>query len=290
METIKTSAMGPATKVNIPVTTEIKRLLLDNQGKIGAAAGLIAGTIFVSGRYFSSILEKEPAPVSEVDCVDDVQVECTDGTYITAETGNIIAIADSQNDFESEFEKQRQAQGPGGIFEYNGKMYNTYFKEEWDSMSQADRNAYYAKVGMSLDEDKLHLVVSDGDGHTAILAYNDQNIMGIQLIDEDKDGIVDVVKGDLNMDGTYDTSYQIEKVVVTPEATVVEDSDHRIIDDSEVNPAHQHDIETVDPDDQTIIKPEIDHGIEGQNIINNENIGQYNLPGMIDDMNMDEFL
>jgi len=290
METIKTSAMGPATKVNIPVTAEIKRLLVDNQVKIGAASGLIAGTIFVSGRYFSPILEKEPAPVSKVDCVDDVQVECTEGTYITAETGNIMAIADSQNDFESEFEKQRQAQGPGGIFEYNGKMYNTYFKEEWDSMSQADKNAYYEKVSMSLDEDKLHLVVSDGDGHTMMLAYNDQNIMGIQLIDEDHDGIVDVVQSDLNMDGTYDITHQIEKVVVHPDATTDVDSDNRIIDDSDVDPAYENGIETVDPDDHTIIKPELNQDIEGQNIINNDDIGKYNLPGMIDDMNMEEFL
>ena len=281
--------MGSATKVNIPVTSKIKSLLIENQGKIGAAAGLIAGTIFVSGRYFSPILEKEPAPVAEVDCVDEAQIDCTEGTYVSADAGKVIVPSDSQNDFESEFAKQREAQGPGGIFEYKGKMYNTFFKEEWDAMSQADKNAYYEKVGMSIDEEQLHLVVSDGDGHTAMIAYNDQNIMQIQLTDTDNDGIVDVVHSDVNLDGVYDISYEIEKVVVNPDVTVDTETDHTIVDDSEVNPKYDPDIETISPEDHTMIKSEIEDDMEHNNVINDDDIGKYNLPGMIDDMNMEEF-
>jgi hypothetical protein len=282
--------MSPTSKVNIPVTSAIKKLLTEHQGKAGAAAGLIAGTVFVSGRYFSPILEKEPQPVAEVQCVDDAKVACTDGTFVATEPTSIVVTSNQLNDFESEFAQQREAQGPGGIFEYNGKMYNTYFKEEWESMDTEARNAYYDKVGMGIKDQNLQLVVSDGQGNTSILTYNDQNIMGIQVVDSDQDGIIDIVHTDINMDGNFENTYTIEKVIVQPVDEVPASGTDVMIDDSEINPSINEEIETVSPEDQTMINPESGNAIEDQNIINDDEIGKYNLPGIIDDMNMDEFL
>lgn len=282
--------MSSGNKIHVPVTAGVKKLLAENQGKVGAAASLVAGTIFVSGRYFSPILETEPAPVSEVACADEEMVACTEGTFIATEPTNIVKVAEPLSDFEAEFARQRETQGPGGIFEYNGKMYNTFFKEEWESMDQKSKTDYYHKVSGGIEDDKLHLVISDGQGDTAILVYNDQNIMGIKVIDQNNDGIIDVVQEDLNMDGTYENTFEIEKVVVTPESGPEESKNNIMIDDNEINPAISEEVETISPDDQTLVNPEVTQDIENQNIINDDEIGKYDLPGIIDDMNMDEFM
>jgi len=290
MEPIKTISMNSYNQVHVPVTAKVKKLLSENQGKVGAAASLVAGTIFVSGRYFSPILEIEPAPVSEVALASEEMIASTEGTFIATESTNIVKVAEPLSDFEAEFARQRETQGPGGIFEYNGKIFNTFFKEEWESMDQKSKTDYYHKVSGGIEDDKLHLVISDGQGDTAILAYNDHNIMDTKVIDQNNDGIMDVVQEDLNMDGGYESTYEIDKIVVTPEAGSMESTKNVMIDDNEINLAISEEVETISPDDQTLVNTEVTQNIENQNIINDDEIGKYGLRDIIDDMNMDEFM
>ena len=290
METIQTNSIFKSKKVHVPLTSKLKEVILNHQGKIGAGAGLIAGTIFVSGRYFSPILETEPAPAAEVCPVSENELCDTAGTYIgTKVSSDLISSTDSSMDFEDTFAQQRHLQGPGGIFEYNDKMYNTYFKEEWESMSKSEKEAYYAEVNGKLEHGDSTLLVSDGHGNVTTLSFDQQEIMNVQVMDTDNDGIVDVAAIDINFDGVTDYNFTIEKVVVQPDEITNSASEPFIIDDNSDHPDFIKSMVDVDAEDQTLISDVNETPIAKQNVFNDPDIHHSDLPEIIDDMDMSEF-
>lgn len=48
--------------------------------------------------------------------------------------------------FGDAFAQARAEVGPGGVFRWNGGIYGTYTKEEWDNMSVEDKRQYAARV------------------------------------------------------------------------------------------------------------------------------------------------
>lgn len=64
-------------------------------------------------------------------------------------TGHDMAIAWNVNDdmsFGQAFAAARREVGAGGVFEWHGHAYGTYYKEEWDAMSEAEKHQYFANV------------------------------------------------------------------------------------------------------------------------------------------------
>ncbi len=288
METVHTNPLLSDRKINVPLTTKIKDAILSNQGKTGAAAGLVAGTIFVSARYFSPILEKEPAPAANTPPVTDEHIANNPGTYVSSiADSKVIPGADHAGSFEEAFDQQRSSQGPGGIFEYNGKTYNTYFKEEWESMTTQQKQNYYADVNEKLDPDDCRILVSDDQGNVATLSFNEQQIMKLEVLDENNDGIIDVASIDINFDGVADYTFPVESVVVHPESEAGTTSQNIIIDDN--SPEFYNEYDQVDQDDLTLIKDDSVPSMEEQNIFNNEDINSIELPDIIDDIDMEEF-
>lgn len=288
METIQTNSLMTDRKINIPLTAKIKDAILNNQVKTGAAAGLIAGTVFVSGRYFSPILETEPAPVAQTPPVSGEYVAQTAGSYISTDVDpKVIPSVDEAKSFEEAFYQQRTSQGAGGIFEYHGKTYNTYFKEEWESMSSVEKQEYFTSINERLNPEDCKILVSDGDGTVATLSFDQQQIMQLEVLDENHDGIIDIASIDINFDGVADYTFPVESVVVHPESEAGTTSQNIIIDDN--SPEFYNEYEQVDQDDLTLIKDESEPSVEDQNIFNDDDIIDSDLPDIVDDFDMDEF-
>lgn len=55
--------------------------------------------------------------------------------------------------FKDAFAVAREEVGPGGIFEWNGKTYNTYTKEEMNEMSNEQKQEFVASVGITTVEE-----------------------------------------------------------------------------------------------------------------------------------------
>lgn len=53
--------------------------------------------------------------------------------------------------FEEAFAAARHAQGPGHLFTWHGGLYNTFYQEELDRMSMADRLAFVESMGLNAD-------------------------------------------------------------------------------------------------------------------------------------------
>lgn len=61
--------------------------------------------------------------------------------------GNVkVAEVNDEMSFSEAFASARKQVGAGGVFEWRGKQYGTYYKTEWDSMSQAEKDRYAANV------------------------------------------------------------------------------------------------------------------------------------------------
>ncbi len=290
METIQTNALLSDRKLNIPLTGRIKEAILNHQGKIGVAAGLVAGTVFVSGRYFSPILETEPEPEAHVKPVTVEEISKNPGTYVSTNLDNrIIPTADHAENFEDAFAQQRTVQGPGGIFEYHGKTYNTFFKEEWESMSDHDKQSYYAGLNEKLDLDESKLLISNSDGNITTLSFGEEHIMTVEVIDEDHDGVIDIAAIDINFDGVADYSFNIESVEVHPDTHIDVTDHHIIIDDNSINPVWETEYHQVDHDDISIVPDHHDPTMQDQNIFHDDAISNIDLPDMVDDIDMNEF-
>lgn len=63
--------------------------------------------------------------------------------------GHTMPIASEVNDslgFNEAFAAARKETGPGGLFVWHGNTYGTYYKNEWDAMSQEEQDQYWADV------------------------------------------------------------------------------------------------------------------------------------------------
>ena len=80
-------------------------------------------------------------------------------------------FADSVNDnmsFGEAFKAARSEVGAGGIFEWRGNLYNTYIKEEWDTMSAQEKAEFFASIDEEFlpgDEEKEKEIITILNDH-----------------------------------------------------------------------------------------------------------------------------
>lgn len=98
----------------------------------GVGAAGIAGGIGLSAMA-SADDAKESADLAERHTVKPV------GDVKVAEVNDDMSFSEA-------FASARKQVGAGGVFEWRGKQYGTYYKTEWDSMSQAEKDQYAANV------------------------------------------------------------------------------------------------------------------------------------------------
>ncbi len=112
------------------------------QGKIIGGA-LVGGTV-VATISQAFISHKEIAPPNpQAENIRPVPVEEIE-TIDTAAT--LATSVEEDMTFNEAFATARQELGPGGVFEWEGNIYNTYYKEEYDAMSDTQRTDYMAEA------------------------------------------------------------------------------------------------------------------------------------------------
>lgn len=65
---------------------------------------------------------------------------------VATDEGVRVAQVDDNKSFSEAFADARAQVGAGGVFEWHGKVYGTYYKNEWDQMSSAERAEWQAKI------------------------------------------------------------------------------------------------------------------------------------------------
>ena len=78
--------------------------------------------------------------------------------------------------FREAFETARADMGPGGVFSWHGKLFNTYTAEEWNAMSQKDKELFAQQVKPEVsveDVDTRDLAISNETNGSVAEASND---------------------------------------------------------------------------------------------------------------------
>lgn len=91
---------------------------------------------------------------------------------VATSTGVRVAHVDDDMSFSQAFADARAQVGPGGVFEWHGRAYGTYYKEEWDNMSAAERAEYQASINYKevLSDDEI------AQHHNDVAQHNHDNV------------------------------------------------------------------------------------------------------------------
>ena len=135
--------------------------------------------------------------INDENVIDIVDVNACNGGFVGA-TPIAHNVSDDMS-FGEAFAHARAEVGPGGIFEWRGNTYGTYYVDEWNSMTPADKDEYWAAVYQAVGIDNG----SQGYGYENY-AGNSNDIQVIDSQDVDGDGKDDAWLVDVNDDGQGD--------------------------------------------------------------------------------------
>ena len=208
----------------------------------GAVGGFVAGAA-AGAAMSAAAMPAEELPAEPVDATDEVQTDAT-AQQDAPEAENVLLVNDEgvrmahveADSFSEAFAQARQQVGPGGVFEYRGQIYGTYYADEWNNMSAQERADYQQRVSGFApsqhinyadnsdhhdnshadsnqmasntqmlavepeDDSAIHVLgVEEADGMTvAVVECDGENAL---LVDVDHNGTIDVMIHDDNHDG-----------------------------------------------------------------------------------------
>lgn len=189
---------------------------------------------------------------------DFVTIETPDMIVNIDESISIAEGVNDDMTFDEAFAAARAEVGAGGAFEWRGGVYGTYYAEEWESMSAEEKaefgdqfefiaadEAEPEPIDVTVDEllaaeDEVVAVpepavdpepeievevdnvyhVEDAHGNEASFVEVAVDGEDVHLVDEDGDGVIDVMVYDENGDGVID---EAEMFDVSEEGLMVED-------------------------------------------------------------------
>lgn len=112
---------------------------------IGGVAGIVFG--MAGTRAFDAFASSNtPQKSVQSDSAShETQEEPTTGTSVVVGEAP-LATVDPNLSFGDAFAAARAQVGPGGVFLWHGQLYGTYYADEWNAMSDAERDQYAANV------------------------------------------------------------------------------------------------------------------------------------------------
>lgn len=163
---------------------------------LGGVTGFLMGA---GSLYAGQMMAKEKE--SEVDAEEIPDSPIIDESLKVADVEQGLT-------FSQAFAAARAEVGPGGVFYWNGGIYNTYTAEEWNSMSHAEKNDFAQHVNPETHPDELstptdanpQIVVVHHVYHHVEVHQPESNTEDVQIVDEqsDSDNIQD---GDVHIVG-----------------------------------------------------------------------------------------
>lgn len=187
-------------KVRLSNLTEKQKSLIGAAG--AGVAGVSLGVVAMSLMGAAEVTEggEIKPPVTPGEGVAEVEV------IIHADAPYADCVNDSMS-FGEAFKVARDEVGSGGIFEWHGKLFNTYLKEEWVVMEKSERAEFFESIDKDFlpgDEDKeaeIDRIVNDTDHKITdtediVILYDDgpddsvDDDDEIVVVDSDDDDII----------------------------------------------------------------------------------------------------
>ncbi len=143
-----------------------------------AAGGFVVGAAVGVGATAAAHTQSQPLETAE-EIVDKEEVAENPEEVVAPEPEQAILANDEgiryahvdADNFNDAFAQAREQVGPGGVFEYNGKIYATYVAEEWNEMSAQERADFQSRVFETAPSH--HASHSHSQAAESITAHND---------------------------------------------------------------------------------------------------------------------
>jgi len=113
------------------------------QVTIGGVTGILMGA---AGMYAANAFAGNEEPVGETGEETNGVAHAQQASSHETANGLKVAEVDQSLSFGEAFAAARNEVGPGGVFHWHGGIYNTYTKQEWDSMSAGERAEFAQQV------------------------------------------------------------------------------------------------------------------------------------------------
>jgi len=136
--------------------------------------------------------------------------------FIVHDVAPVATEISDDMSFNDAFATARHEVGPGGVFTWHGKLYNTYYENEWNSMDDGDRVQFSQSINHSgLDHNNIHPSRVDYSEHFGdIGSASEEFFLRDEVVELENGQTVHVgyfqsgneiiVKLDVDNDGTYD--------------------------------------------------------------------------------------
>lgn len=271
------------TKLNSVIDKTTRKIsvinLNDKQENALKSAGLGLGGIFTGAALFGVLNPAKGEPVATEITLDASDTDLTHDSFVgpiqpadldkesltnlEIEQDLIISATDYNDlSFDQAFASARKDLGSGEAFLWNGDVYNTYYAEEWNEMTEEAQEEFLATVDLNTTiEEELDVTNIDID--------ND-GVAEIMLEDIDNDGVLDVKSVDLNNDGNLDV---IHGVATNPDNTMTsQEADTEEIVEAELLDEVDLELQEADPIAEVKPKAEVELESSEERIINLEEI------------------
>lgn len=279
---------GAATDAKVN-TEEVAGVTVEANGTTVHVTGDAKVEINNGNVHVSSAQAAEPQLVHHAaTTVHHASPEPEDAIVATA-TGVRVAQVDDSQSFSQAFADARAQVGPGGVFEWHGRAYSTYYKDEWDSMTAEQKQEYQASIDYNdvLSDDSMarhhNDMAHNNDSHHSSHASHDD--VQAQHVDNTQTGDVDVQvlevgQTDLNGDGVSENSALLS---VNGHEVLIVDVDHDgIADYAFADVDNDGQLEAADMSDAHLAMPEQSAGDtymaqadSAPDYMNDANVGLY---------------
>lgn len=133
--------------------------------------------------------------ISDEDIVIEVEdADAENSVLVVVDEAPCAKSVTDDMSFSEAFSKARAEVGPGGVFEWNGNLYGTYYEEEWQAMSAEEKAEYYNSVNWDATS-KIEVEPGLDDGG--------DDIVEIDVEPTPEDITVEVLGVEQNEDGSY---------------------------------------------------------------------------------------
>lgn len=229
----------------------------------GAAGSLAANAI---PKIHVEIVAEHEAETSAASLPEEISIVATaespepDATILANDEGIRFAHVDADN-FGDAFAQARAQVGPGGAFEYNGKIYSTYIAEEWDAMSAEERSDYQHQVftdapvhhhtPMQQSNTTVHSTSSATTGEIPANAEmisdephnNPIEVIGVETVEDDNGKIMNVAVVEIEGEQALLVDLDNDGVI---DVMLCDENNDGEIDSSEITDVSEAGIEIVD--------------------------------------------
>lgn len=221
---IKTGTKNVKNQIVLKNLTKRQKDLLLSAGVISAGIGLGSGLFALYSMDEPSIIPTHPigedtgASQTNFDDAINQQEEISEPVILLTKNP-VHEISDENIPFGEAFKIARSINGPGAWFVWKDNVYNTYYKEEWQSMPPSEKDEYLASLEVQETSDTLQPVVTAGiiaePAETSQVEMD--NVTNAEIISLDDDTA-------LSQQGVFELSDDIEITVLSDNESIQLDS------------------------------------------------------------------